>query len=439
MTWELAGKIEHSVARIITKQEINGWKFDLPLAKQRVEFLTNERQRLYDSIRGDLGYDCVRGKVEVTKPFRKDGTYSERVRKYWLAEVEKVQGPYTPVWYEEPNLGSRQKLQVHLERLGWKPIFFTDKGNPQIEEESLGLLQGGLGKSLASWFIFSHRQSQIQGWIDRVRGDGRITAGAITNGTPTGRMRHTVVVNVPKANHAKDGTLLYYPDGNVIFGTEMRELFIAEDGYRLVGYDAKGLELRILAHYMNDPEFTEVLLNDDIHGYNQRKAGLPTRDNAKTFIYAFIYGAQDTKIGSIVGGTAKDGRLLRERFLGGLPRLGQLIERVKHRAGTGFLQGLDGRRMPVRKEHAALNTLIQGGGAIVMKMTMIQLDKMAKGLNHRKVGDFHDEGQHEVLDSHTELFSEYAVKAVSEAGKFFNLRCPLDGEVKVGSNWAMTH
>jgi len=427
MTWDTAIHLEHEVAKIITQQEINGWKFNIPLAQERVQWLETERQRLYDSIRGDLGYDLIRDKAEVTKPFTKAGVHAKRVRDYWLAEAEKVSGPYTPIRYEEPDLGSRQKLQVHLERLGWKPLFYTEKGNPKIEEESLQLLQGDLGVAIARWYILRHRQSQIQGWLDNVRPDGRISACAVTNGTPTGRMRHSIVVNVPKASD------------KVIFGKEMRELFIVEDGYKLVGYDAKGLELRILAHYMDDPEFTEVLLNDDIHGYNQHKAGLPTRDNAKTFIYALVYGAQDPKIGAIVGGTAKDGRELRERFLRGLPKLGQLIERVKHAAKRGWLQGLDGRHMPVRKEHAALNTLVQGGGAIVMKMSMVYLNRMAQGINHKKVGDFHDEGQHEVKEGEVELFSDCAVKAIPKAGIFFKLRCPLEGEVKVGNNWAETH
>lgn len=275
MSWELAGKIEHKVAQIITQQEINGWKFDVDKARKHIIFLESERDRLYNNIRGDLGYDFNKNS-EVSKPFRKDGTLSERVRKYGLSQ-EEVGGPFTQVWYSEPDLGSRQKLQVHLERLGWTPIYFTEKGNPKIEEESLSKLEGDLGKSIARWYVYRHRQSQIQGWLDAVRPDGRISAGAITNGTPTGRMRHQVVVNVPKASP------------KVIFGKEMRELFIAEEGYILVGYDAKGLELRILAHYMDDPEFTEVLLNDDIHGYNQSKAGLPTRDNAKTFRTIGVY------------------------------------------------------------------------------------------------------------------------------------------------------
>lgn len=434
MSWELAGKIEHSVARIITQQEINGWKFDKPKAESHILWLENERQRLYDSIRGDLSFDRYIGTGEVSKPFRKDGTLSERVRKYWNEEAERVSGPYTPVWYEEPDLGSRQKLQVHLERLGWRPIYYTDKGNPKIEEESLSLLQGEIGKNIARWYVYRHRQSQIQGWLDNIRKDGRISAGAITNGTPTGRMRHQLVVNVPKSHPS------------VIFGKEMRELFIAEEGYVLVGYDAKGLELRILAHYMGDPEFTEVLLNDDIHTYNQRKAGLPTRDNAKTFAYALLYGAQDQKIGSIIGGNAKDGRDIRERFLAGLPRLGRLIEDVKKSSRRGWLQGLDGRHLPIRKESAALNTLIQGGGAICMKMAMVYLDKYCRdnklGLEVvKKVGDFHDEAQHEVLndEKYIELFSGLCCLSLSSSGKYFKLKCPLEAEVKVGRCWAETH
>lgn len=435
MTWELSSKIEHQVARIITQQEINGWAFDKALAERHISYLNTERQRLYDSIRGDLGYDRYLGTGTVEKPFTKAGVHIQRVQKYWGQETfEIVQGPYTPIWYEDPDLGSRQKLQCHLERLGWKPRYYTDKGNPKIEEESLSSIKGELGKSLARWYILSHRQHQIEGWLESLRDDGRITAGANPCGTPTGRMRHNTVVNVPKAKPS------------VIFGKEMRELFIAEDGYTLVGYDAKGLEARILAHYMNDPEFTEVVLGGDIHDFFQEKIGLDDRDTTKTFEYAFFYGAKDAKLGSILGGNAKDGEEARARLLGSVPKLGSLIRRVEEAAGKGYLIGLDGRKMPIRKRSAALNTLSQGGGAIAMKMAMIYLDKYCRinklGLDLvKKVGDYHDEGDFEVKNNSelVELFSSLAVKAVSESGKYFNLRCPLEASVKCGPNWAECH
>jgi len=172
-----------------------------------------------------------------------------------------------------------------------------------------------------------------------------------------------------------------------------------------VGHDASGLELRMLAHYMNDKEFTEQILHGDIHSYNQRLAGLPTRDSAKTFIYAFIYGAGDAKLGSIVNGSKADGTRLRNTFLSALPSLGKLIDNVKKASTRGYLKGLDGRKIWMRRDsngdvmqHKALNTLLQCAGAVVMKKSMIR-----------------------------------------EAGRHFELNIPLDAEAKVGKNWAETH
>jgi DNA polymerase I-like protein with 3'-5' exonuclease and polymerase domains len=226
----------------------------------------------------------------------------------------------------------------------------------------------------------------------------------------------------------------------------MRTLFCAPEGKKFVGYDASGLELRMLAHYMNDQEFTRQVLHGDIHSYNQRLAGLPTRDAAKTFIYAFIYGAGDAKLGSIVNGPASEGAKLRDRFLSALPKLGELIDKVKKASRRGYLLGLDGRKVYMRRdsrgdvmEHKALNTLLQSAGAIVMKKSLQLLTVAANDIDYIKVIDMHDEGQCEVIPEQAQLFGELAVQSIRDAGKHFNSNIPLDGEYKVGTNWAETH
>jgi DNA polymerase I-like protein with 3'-5' exonuclease and polymerase domains len=197
----------------------------------------------------------------------------------------------------------------------------------------------------------------------------------------------------------------------------------------------------MLAHYMNDPSYTREILDGDIHTANQKSAGLPTRDQAKTFIYAFLYGAGDEKIGSIVGGTSADGKEVKRKFLDNTPALKSLRERVATASKRGYLIGLDGRRIMVRSEHSALNTLLQGAGAIVMKKALVLLDKNAKWreLKYKFVGNIHDEIQTEVFDMDSKAFGELAVLAIEEAGKAFNLNCPLDGEYKIGETWNETH
>jgi DNA polymerase I-like protein with 3'-5' exonuclease and polymerase domains len=183
----------------------------------------------------------------------------------------------------------------------------------------------------------------------------------------------------------------------------------------------------------------------DTHSVNQRAAGLDTRGTAKTFIYAFLYGAGDTKIGSIVGKGRTAGKALRAKFLAGLPALGKLIDAVKRASSKGYLIGLDGRQVRVRSDHAALNTLLQSAGAIVMKKALCILDDSLQslglrlGVDYEFMGNIHDEFQLSVLERHAELVGKTAVESIMLAGEYFKMRCPLTGEYKIGKNWADTH
>lgn len=447
--WTQSIALEHMVAQIITQQEINGVEFDLPKAQQYLIQLEELKTGIYNNIRPLLSKEVIRKYAgPINAPFLKSGGYNKNVLNWFSDIVPDIGGPFSRVEFEEPELGKRQKLIAQLLKLGWEPEHYTKpterfpNGQPKLTVDKVPVKSleaiTGVGGELALWYTYNHRQSQIQGWVDnpRLELDGRLTAGAIPCGTNTGRMRHNTVVNVPKAAD------------QVVFGREMRSLFTVRDGYIMVGHDASGLELRMLAHYMNDPEYTEVLLNGDLHSYNQELAGLPTRDDAKTFIYAFNYGAGDAKLGSIVGGTAQDGASIRQRFLEKNKSLGRLIENVQQAAGRGYLLGLDGRKLWMRKndrgqvaKNKALNTLLQGAGAVVMKVSMCYLDRWVKrgGLDVKKIIDMHDEAQAEVFPNHAELYGGLAVQSIRQTGEYLNLNCPLDAEYKVGANWSETH
>jgi DNA polymerase I-like protein with 3'-5' exonuclease and polymerase domains len=282
---------------------------------------------------------------------------------------------------------------------------------------------------IADFLTVQKRLAMAQSWLDFVQEDGRVHGRVNSNGAVTGRMTHY------------EPNMAQVTAGSKIYGKEMRECWTSREGYKIVGCDASGLELRMLAHYMADDEYTQEVLDGDVHTANQQAAGLPTRDAAKTFIYAFLYGAGDAKIGSIVGGTKSTGKRLKAKFLANTPALRTLRGRVEQAAKRGWLKGLDGRRIYVRSSHAALNTLLQGAGAVVMKKALVFLDEAAKehGLDYKFVGNIHDEMQAEVLEAHTDFFGELAVQAIEKAGEHFNLRCPTTGEYKVGDNWSETH
>jgi DNA polymerase I-like protein with 3'-5' exonuclease and polymerase domains len=203
----------------------------------------------------------------------------------------------------------------------------------------------------------------------------------------------------------------------------------------------------MLAHYMKDEDYVKTVVQGsskdgtDVHTKNQKAAGLQTRDQAKTFIYGFLYGAGPAKIGAIVGGTAKDGQKLISSFLKATPALQKLRDLVSKYASKGFVPGLDGRKIWVRSEHSALNSLLQGAGAIVMKKALVLLDEQIKAqkLRARFVANVHDEWQLECHPDDAETVGKTAVNCIRQAGEFYKLRCPLDGEYKIGENWSQTH
>jgi len=287
-----------------------------------------------------------------------------------------------------------------------------------------------IAKAVKEYLMLTKRIAQIDSWIEAIQADGRVHGKVITNGAVTGRMTH----------HSPN--MAQVPNSSAIYGLECRDLWTVEKGCKLVGIDASGLELRMLAHYMNDDEYTNEVVSGDIHTANQNAAGLETRNQAKTFIYAFLYGAGPAKIGSVVGGTSKEGQKLITNFLRNTPKLQRLRERVSEAfTARGVLLGLDGRKLLVRSEHSALNTLLQGAGAIAMKQALVLLHK---DLTNRKipfklVANVHDEWQIEVPEKYAEQVGKSGVTAITDAGVEFKMNCPLTGEYKIGDTWKQTH
>jgi DNA polymerase I-like protein with 3'-5' exonuclease and polymerase domains len=225
------------------------------------------------------------------------------------------------------------------------------------------------------------------------------------------------------------------------YGEECRACWIVDEGYKLIGIDASQLELRMLAHYMDDKEYINEIINGDIHSTNQKLAGLESRDQAKTFIYALIYGAGDPKIGGIVKGNRAEGKRLRERFLSRTPSFKSLRRRVDRASQKGHLKGIDGRKISIRHQHAALNSLLQGGGAIVMKRGLVILNNKLQqnGFDYKFVANIHDEWQMEVREDQAHEVGKLAVESIRETADYYSMRCPLDAEYKVGGNWSETH
>ena len=397
-------ELEHQVQYAVQQQERNGWLLDQQLSH---ELLATFKERMNE----------IEEELQEKFPPVVHERYSEKTGKRLKDRVEVF------------NVGSRQQIARRLSTLGVVFDKVTEKGNPIVDEAVLDTIDLPEARSVSEYLMLQKRYAQVHSWLEHVQDDGRVHGRVISNGAVTGRMTH------------QSPNMAQVPASHSPYGHECRSCWTVPEGKKLVGFDASGLELRMLAHYMDDKEFTNVLLTEDVHTRNQMAAGLETRPQAKTFIYAFLYGAGDAKIGTIVGGSAKDGAELKRRFLSNTPALESLRERVTRASGRGYLTGLDGRRLRVRSEHAALNTLLQAAGAIVMKKALVILDDYAQQwkLDYKLIGNIHDEVQSEVAADQAEKYGWLAVECLKAAGLEYNLRCPLDGEYKVGATWAETH
>jgi len=329
------------------------------------------------------------------------------------------------------NIASRKQIADRLKAKGWKPTQMTEKGNVIINEAVLSKIKLPEAKMFNRYFLLQKRTGLLKSWIMASEEDNRVRGSVMTLRTITGRMAHASpnMAQVPA---------VYSP-----YGKECRGLWTVDDvsKYRLVGVDASGLELRCLAHYMNDPEYTNIVLTGDVHTANQERAGLKTRDQAKTFIYAWLYGAGAAKIGKVVGGTAKQGQQLITRFLNNMPALKNLRMWVTKEASSGTIPALDGRLLHIRSEHAALNTLLQGAGAIVCKQWLVHImERVIKAkLDVRLVASIHDEYQFEVAIPDIERFCRLTKEAMTQTTKTLKMKCELDCDYKVGKTWAETH
>lgn len=396
-------ELEHDFLRAILAQNRRGFCFDV----EKAEALEAKLSIRYAEIKEEL---------QTTFP---------------PAEIQlKTKVKYLPF-----NINSRDQIAERLVEKGWKPKERTETGRVKVNETILAEIDIPEAQLISEALTIQKRLGMLsQGknaWLKLVTSKGRLHGYVNTNGAVTGRCTHS------RPNLAQ------VPAVRAAYGKECRELFRATPGYLLVGSDASGLELRCLAHFLgrhDGGEYARKILEEDIHTANQIAAGLETRDQAKTFIYALIYGAGDAKLGSIVGGTAKDGKAMRARFLNAIPGFKELVEGVQTAVKRhGYLRGLDGRVLPIRSPHSALNTLLQSAGAVLMKKATVLWADATRDWDCYLVGHIHDEIQAEARPDIADKVGQAFVDSLVKAGEHFNFRCPITGEYEIAENWAGTH
>lgn len=455
-------QLEHDIAWVMAKQERNGFVFDKDQATKLYSELAGKRQVLYENLVSKGGSWTV---------YKGDKIYKRDNAKRGI----KAGVPYPQ--YEEVtfNPNSRQHIAKVLMDRGWEPTEMTPTGAPKVDEETLKTAKGiDLTEDILEYLLINKRIAQLaegdNAWLKLMKDDPdgytRIHGSVNPNGAVTGRATHAYP-NVAQV-----------PAGRSPYGEECRSLFRVPTGWYEAGIDASGLELRCFAHFLypyDHGEYVNEILNGDIHTHNQKMAGLPTRDQAKTMIYCMMYGGGDGKLGEVINGTAKDGKALKERFFNAVPAYKELcsdIERTLITASewvggvnkvtwrkrvhpdnsnlsiTHSILGLDRRVVYVRSPHSALNTLLQSAGALICKkwVCLVEENMRKAGYKHGWDGDFammawvHDETQ---IACRTREIAEDCVRIAQESMRqtqeFFKFNCQLDTEGKIGTNWFDCH
>lgn len=491
---QVSVRLEHTFAAAIRKQEDWGFTFDL----QRALKVQAELQRAEAEIEEELintygdwwepGKECTVRAPRKVKMVGFPNITMERISPKTGKPMRPYVGPplcvyeqgakYTPISRVTFNPGSRDHVRLMLhQRHGWVPKKFNPKtskgkdGSAIIDDDVLRSLPYPEAARLADYYTILKRLGQLstgkKAWLKLIKeqpdGQYRIFGRVNTNGAVTGRCTHQDpnMAQAPRIKKSEDKQLIFGREG--FWATDMRAMWTTRPGFQLVGFDGSGLELRMLAHYgakFDGGEYARVVSEEDPHAWTRDTVGTDLmgagdegRNAAKTLIYAYLYGAGDEKIGSIILPHAPKrhkqvlGRDIKDRVATRFEALSSLQKQIADFVeANGYLPGLDGRKLQIRKAHAALNTLLQSAGALCMKASLAILvaDLEKAGLVHGKDYGFcanvHDEVQADVRPEHVEVYTKLARRCVPKAGRFFKLRCPLAASVsEPGFSWADTH
>ena len=415
-------ELEHELAHVALAIGNNGWTFDMEKATDLYAKLAKRRSTLEDELQ------------TLFEPWEE---YEEFIPKANNKTRGYVKGePFKKVKIVHFNPNSRAHIaRCLIEKYGWKPKVYSSLGSVTIDETILSALHYPEAQKLAEYFMLAKRLGQLaegkQAWM-KVQKNGIIKHTIISGGTISGRASH------------RGPNMAQVPRASAPYGKECRDLFSAPKGWMMCGSDLSGIELRLLAHYLDDGgKYAKQILEGDIHTYNQKAAGLESRDQAKTFIYSTIYGGGDKRVGEIAGGNAKDGKRLKSQFEKSVPAFKRLKNELNNAAQRGHLIGLDGRLLFCRSPHRQLSQLLQSAAALVCKkwVALIQAE-IGDTLPGQAfvMGWIHDEVQ---IACKTESIANHVGditrRMAEETGRHFKLKIPITSEHSLGKTWSETH
>ena len=412
--------LEHSVAQILTQQELHGWYFNERSAWELESRLRKELEELTKVLRDR--YTFIAGSEFTPKRNNRTSGYIEGATFTRLKELNPTSRDHI-AWI----------LTTHY---GWTPSLISSKNNKPVIDETV---LKDIGTDIALNFLRC---------LELKKALGMISEGVnawLKLCTTSSRIHHhcSVATNTFRCAHRKPNL------GQVPAGEEFRKLFTASPNLSMVGADLSGIELRMLAHYLaryDDGRYADILLNGDIHQVNADKIGITRRD-VKTVTYAFLYGAGDVKIGLSVDkqlSTNKArarGKQVRSAFIKAIPGLAELLSAVKKRSSTGSIMAIDGRKILVDSEHKALNYLLQCSAGVIAKRWMLIAHQMIKevGIDAHQLAFVHDELQFECKPTYVNDLKFTLENSAVRSGEYYNMRIPIAAESKSGTNWSEVH
>jgi len=411
---------EHDIAKICNEIGNAGWTFDIEKAQALHAELSSQKIAIEQELQ------------ELFPAWTIETEFIPKVNNKTRGYEKGVPFIKEEVVHFNPN--SRKHIEFCLRRkYNWKPKEFTFTGDAKVDESVLKCLPFPEAQKLARSFMLQKRLGMLSdgnaAWLKLVDDDGKIRHTINSLGTVTGRA----------SSFAPN--LQQVPATRAEYGKECRELFTVPEGYSLVGADLSGIELRCLAHFLQDGgKYADIILQGDIHQANADAAGI-SRDEAKTMIYALCYSAGDARLGQILGKGAAEGRKLRDNFFKANPAFPKLLKQLKRVVESrGHLFGLDGRCLHVRG-HAHLNVLLQSAGALIAKkwVQLIHNEIKQQQLDATIIAWVHDEVQIAAKPEEAEHVGLLARRMATEAGKHFSFKIPIEAEHTIGRTWADTH
>jgi DNA polymerase I-like protein with 3'-5' exonuclease and polymerase domains len=459
-------KNEHTTAQFCADAEYNGWMFDKPKALALLAAMDEEMLAVQKLVEPKLRVETKRVDKEPKVPkWIKSGNYDAFTARYFSISPDTgpddnrlVEGPYSRIEFVQPDLGNIDSVKLYLHTIGWEPDDWNwkKKGNvfekvsEKLTTSSLEKL-GEVGQLIDKYYTTRSRHSILKGWLEGLDDQDRLHGSCFTIATPTGRARHSGIVNVPSADAA--------------WGADIRRLFIASPGYTIIGADSSGNQFRALCHYLKNDEYTNEVLNGDVHQKNadvltsimvEEQKNFPkvirettvSRKLAKPFIYAYLFGAGGEKVSLILTGmrNAKLGNKIKAEFAKRIPGLSELIKKVNtifektSYSGDPWIPALDGRMIPCESAHKSLNYLLQSCEAVTCKgATAMAYDRLKEeGIPFNPLIFYHDEIEFEVPHEYAERAAQIAKEAFRDAPKLFGVDI-MDGESKIGKDWYEVH